>query len=47
MCVPGRAHVYVAFIVDVYSQKIVAWHAATNKETDLVMIPLRMALRGT
>jgi transposase InsO family protein len=36
--------VYVAFIVDVYAQRIVAWHAATNKETDLVMIPLRMAL---
>ena len=36
--------VYVAFIVDVLAQRIVAWHAATNKETDLVMIPLRMAL---
>ena len=36
--------VYVAFIVDVFAQRIVAWHAATNKETDLVMIPLRMAL---
>jgi len=28
----------------VFSQRIVAWHAATNKETQLVMIPLRMAL---
>ena len=36
--------VYVAFILDVFSQRIVAWHAATNKDTDLVMIPLRMAL---
>lgn len=36
--------VYVAFIVDVYAQRIVAWHAATTKATDLVMIPLRMAL---
>ena len=36
--------VYVAFIVDVYAQRIVAWHAATTKHTDLVMIPLRMAL---
>lgn len=36
--------VYVAFIVDVYSQRIVAWHAQTSKHTDLVMIPLRMAL---
>ena len=35
---------YVAFIVDVYAQRIVAWHAATSKQTDLVMIPLRMAL---
>lgn len=36
--------VYVAFILDVYAQRIVAWHAATSKHTDLVMIPLRMAL---
>jgi hypothetical protein len=36
--------VYVAFIVDVYAQRVVAWHAATTKRTDLVMIPLRMAL---
>ena len=35
---------YVAFVVDVFAQKIVAWHAATSKTTDLVMIPLRMAL---
>ena len=24
---------YVAFIVDVYAQRIVAWHAATTKHT--------------
>lgn len=36
--------VYVAFIVDVYSRRIVAWHAATSKGVDLVMTPLRMAL---
>jgi len=36
--------VYVAFIVDVFAQRIIAWHASTTKETDLVMIPLRMAL---
>ena len=36
--------VSVAFILDVYAQRIVAWHAATTKQTDLVMIPLRMAL---
>ena len=35
---------YVAFIVDVYAQKIVAWHAATDKRTPLVLTPLRMAL---
>ncbi len=35
---------YVAFIVDVFAQKIVAWHAATTKTTDLVMTPLRMAI---
>jgi transposase InsO family protein len=36
--------VYVAFILDVFAQRIVAWHAATTKATDLVMTPLRMAL---
>lgn len=36
--------VYVAFIVDVYSQRIVAWHAQTTKHVELVMIPLRIAL---
>lgn len=36
--------VYVAFIVDVYAQRIVAWNAATTKEADLVMEPLRMAI---
>ncbi|MPM48138.1 hypothetical protein SDC9_94861 [bioreactor metagenome] len=38
--------VYVAFILDVYSQRIVAWHAHTSKHVGLVMIPLRMALWG-
>lgn len=36
--------VYVAFIVDVFAQRIVAWHAATCKDVDLVMTPLRMAI---
>jgi transposase InsO family protein len=36
--------VYVAFIVDVFAQKIVGWHAATTKHTDLVMTPLRIAV---
>ncbi len=36
--------VYVAFILDVFSQRIVSWHVQTTKHVDLVMIPLRMAL---
>jgi len=36
--------VYVAFIVDCYAQRIVAWHASTSKSTELVMTPLRMAI---
>lgn len=35
---------YVALIVDVFAQRIVAWHAATDKHTDLVLTPLRIAL---
>jgi transposase InsO family protein len=35
---------YVAFIVDVFAQRIVGWHAATTKITDLVLTPLRIAL---
>ena len=35
---------YVAFIVDVFAQLIVAWYASTSKTTELVMTPLRMAL---
>lgn len=36
--------VYVALILDVFSQRVVAWHTATNQTTDLVLTPLRMAL---
>lgn len=36
--------VYTSFIVDVFAQRIVAWHVGSTKHTDLVMIPLRMAL---
>jgi putative transposase len=36
--------VYVAFVLDVFAQRIVAWNAATTKQTDLVMTPLRMAI---
>jgi transposase InsO family protein len=43
-CRTWAGFVYVAFIVDVFAQLIVAWHASTNKQTELVMTPLRMAL---
>lgn len=36
--------VYVAFVLDVFAQRIVAWNVATTKQTDLVMTPLRMAI---
>jgi len=36
--------VYVAFILDVFAQKIVAWNASTRKVVDLVDVPLRIAL---
>ena len=36
--------VYVVFILDVFSRRIIAWHASTSKTTDLVMIPLQMAM---
>jgi putative transposase len=35
--------VYVAFIVDVFAQKIAAWNAATVRDTDLVMTAVKMA----
>jgi putative transposase len=43
-CRTWAGFVYVAFIVDVFSQRIVGWHAATDRRTDLVLIPLRIAL---
>lgn len=36
--------VYVAFILDVFAQRVVAWHATTCKDVELVMTPLRMAI---
>ena len=36
--------VYTAFIVDVFSQRIVVWHCATTKHVELVATPLRIAL---
>jgi putative transposase len=35
--------VYVAFVVDIFAQRIVGWHAATTKHTGLVLTCLRMA----
>jgi putative transposase len=36
--------VYVAFVVDTYSRRIVGWSAATNKRTPLVLSALEMGL---
>jgi putative transposase len=36
--------VYVAFVIDVYSRRIVGWHAATNMRTHLVLDALEDAL---
>jgi transposase InsO family protein len=36
--------VYVAFIVDVFAQKILAWHAASVRDAELVLTPLMMAI---
>ncbi len=43
-CRTWAGFVYLAFIVDVFAQRIVGWHAATDKRTDLVLTPLRIAL---
>ena len=43
-CRTWAGFVYVAFIVDVYAQRIVGWQAASIKTTDLVLTPLRIAL---
>jgi putative transposase len=36
--------VYVAFVVDTFSRRIVGWSAATSKQTQLVLDSLEMAL---
>ena len=43
-CRTWAGFAFVAFIVDVYAQKIIAWHAATTRTTDLVLTCVRMAL---
>ena len=40
---PRAGSVHVSSVVDVFAQKVVAWHAATSKDVELVMTPLRMA----
>jgi putative transposase len=34
---------YVAFVVDLYAQRIVGWHAMSTRPAELVLLPLRMA----
>ena len=43
-CRTWAGFVYVAFVVDVFAQRIVGWHAATDKKTGLVLTPVRIAL---
>src|SRR5699024_8280036 len=43
-CRSWAGWVYVAFITDCFADKIVAWHAATSMDTELVMVPLKIAL---
>lgn len=42
-CRTWAGFAYVAIIVDVVAQKIVAWYCATAKDVELVMTPLRVA----
>ena len=43
-CRTWAGFVYVAFVVECFSQRIVGWQAATDRRTELVLTPLRMAL---
>jgi transposase InsO family protein len=43
-CRSWAGFVYVAFIVDVFSHRMVGCHAAADRRTDLVLTPLRIAL---
>jgi len=43
-CRTWAGFVYVAFVLDIFAQRIVGWHAATDKRTELVLTPLRIAL---
>ena len=39
-----RGFVYVAFVIDVFSRRIVGWRAHTTMRTDLVLDALEQAL---
>ena len=39
-----QGFVYVAFVLDVFAHKIVAWNATTTKAVELVDVPVRIAL---
>ena len=41
---PGKGVSYFAFIIDVFSRKIVGWQLASHMRTTLVLDALRMAL---
>lgn len=43
-CRTWAGWVYVCFITDCFADKIVAWHAATTMDTELVMVPLKIAI---
>lgn len=43
-CRTWAGWVYVAFITDCFADKIVGWHASTCMDTELVMVPLKIAL---
>jgi hypothetical protein len=43
-CRTWAGFVYVAFIVDVFAPRILAWHAATVRDADLVLTALKMAI---
>lgn len=42
--VTWRGHVYVAFVTDVFSRRIVGWRASTSLRTDLALDALEQAL---
>ena len=39
-----RGFVYVAFVIDVFSRRIVGWRASTSLRTDLALDAVRMPL---